>query len=181
MADRADITPDLLRQLLRFDPNTGKIFWLPRPIEMFPSERTWKMWNTRFANKAALTRVSMHGYSVGTLLGMPFSAHRVIFAMCHGEWADADVDHINGVRTDNRIANLRAATRSENLRNSKIRNTNKSGIKGVQWCKRERKWLAHIRVNNKQICLGRFDDKTAAANSYATASALYHREFGRIK
>src|SRR6516165_2528570 len=97
-----------LGELLRYEPKTGKLFWKPRPIEMFafdPSvhttkriysaERAWKKWNTRYAEKEALTAINNWGYRHGQVLGQTMQAHRVIWKMVTGRFPEM-IDHING-------------------------------------------------------------------------------------
>jgi hypothetical protein len=111
-------------------------------------------------------------YSCGKLL-----AHRVAWAMTYGEWPAEVIDHINGNRSDNRLCNLRQATRSQNLINSKLRSDNSSGFKGVSWCSGKKKWDARIYSATKLRLLGRFKTKEEAIAAYATAAAELHGEF----
>jgi hypothetical protein len=98
----------------------------------------------------------------------------------HNEWPNGQIDHINGDRLDNRICNLRVASHAENQRNSRRPTANTSGIKGVSWDKRESKWQANIRVNNKMINLGRFNNKEDAAAVYRAAALRYHGDFAKF-
>jgi len=80
------------------------------------------------------------------------------------------VDHINRIRDDNRIANLRDVSQSENLQNRCMLPNNKSGYLGVSWNKNAKKWIAQIRRNNKQTYLGCFDDPKEAHQAYLNAA-----------
>lgn len=104
------------------------------------------------------------------------SIHRVIL----GEPEGLDVDHVDGNGLDNRRANLRVATRSQNQWNQRLRIDNTSGYKGVHWDKAEGKWKARIRLNGTRISLGYYGTLDAAHEAYAKASAQLHGEFGRI-
>lgn len=184
MAERILPTPDQLRQLLRYEPDTGKLFWKERPESMFyglayPAKRLAKVWNSKYADKEAMTAVRGSGYRTGRVFSRQYQAHRVAWAIYHGTWPSKDIDHINGNPGDNSISNLRLATVSENMRNTRIRSDNKSGIKGVFWAERYGKWEAQIAVHGKSIALGRFSDIGDAAAAYRNAAEKLHGEFAR--
>lgn len=165
----ADLTQARLREVLNYDPETGDFHW-----------------RKRLSNRAAAgkkTGLSRHnGYSVIRLDRKLHFAHRLAFLYIHGRWPTADVDHINGVRDDNRICNLREATRAENIRNSHIRSDNKSGFKGVSWNAGAKLWMANIRTKNRtNEFLGLFDTPEEAHEAYAVAAKKYFGQFARIK
>ena len=83
----------------------------------------------------------------------------------HGVEPELEMDHINGNPTDNRLCNLRLATRAQNLVNTKARK-NSSGIKGVSWYAAGKKWRAQIKVNGKTHYLGAYSSKEEAAEKY---------------
>lgn len=105
-----------------------------------------------------------------------YSAHRLVFLWHYG-WLPAEVDHINNDHSDNRVENLRPATRSENQRNIGILSSNKSGVKGVCWHKSSRKWRADCRVNGTLNYLGLFSTIEAAAKAVQQFRAQHHGEF----
>lgn len=182
MAKRDFPTPETLRQLLRYDPETGKLFWRPRPLEMFATKRAFTVWNSRFSNKEAFTaRDSCNGYRVGNVNYKLCMAHRVIWAIVHGRWPENDIDHINGNREDNRLANLREATRSQNNMNSGRRADNISGYRGVHFNKQQGKWQARVHVNKKSVHLGFFKTPEAAHAAYCEAAKKYYGEFARTQ
>ena len=91
------------------------------------------------------------------------------------------IDHINHDGMDNRGANLRAATRSQNMCHRKKRSrTTRSKYKGIHWKKRNRKWQAMITVESKRIYLGHFRDEIDAAKAYDRAARKYHGEFASL-
>lgn len=170
-----------LRALLRYDADTGKLYWIERPRNMFTKEFLHRSWNTRRAGKEALTHVSDAGYKAGIILKKGCKAHRVAWAIYHGSWPALDIDHINCDKTDNRISNLRLASPSENKRNTKVYKNNKSGFKGVFWGKSAKSWVARIGVSGSQIHLGKFNSPEEAHAAYCKASKMYHGEFSRTE
>lgn len=149
-------TPEELRQLFNYGPETGKLFWRPRPSETFTDERAFKIWTTKHAGKEALANLNAYGYRFGSCRGKWMYAHRVVWAWMTGEWPEVHIDHINHDRADNRFANLRAATVSENQRNRSIGPSSTSGHVGVTLDKRRGTWQAHIKVGGKRRHLGSF-------------------------
>lgn len=168
--------PDIehLRQRLRYEPETGKLFWLAH-------ESQRPQWSSRFAGTIAFNSLSENGYLKGVVNNITLKAHRVAYAIYHGIWPNDDVDHINGIRTDNRINNLRVVSRTENMRNAKRYKCNKTGVTGVYWNKALQKYEAKIQVNKKQIFLGVFRTKELAAQARLNAEKAncFHINHGR--
>jgi hypothetical protein len=117
------------------------------------------------------------GYSYVEIRGKGYLIHRVAWLLTHGVWPAAQIDHVNGVRTDNRLANLREATQSENLYNRGAQTNNTTGFKGVCWDKHHRKYKAQIMVQGKKINLGHFAAPEAAYASYQSAAHANHGAF----
>ncbi len=90
-----------------------------------------------------------------------------------------ETDHKDCNGLNNRLCNLRIATTAQNQFNQRLRRDNSSGVKGVYWCKRTKRWRAHIKQNGKHIYLGGYKEKHEAAAAYAEASKRLHGEFGR--
>ena len=157
---------DYLRKRLRYEPETGKLFWLD--YEGMPNN-----WRARFAGKEAFTSIMNIGYSHGSVDGRLYLAHRVAYAIHHGEWPTMGVDHINGVRNDNRINNLRVVSQQDNLRNSSMKTNNTSGVTGVSWYKPTGRWLARVCVGYHRIHIGYFDTIEEATAARKEASAKY--------
>lgn len=134
----------LLRQCLKYDPLTGNIYHKRRPESMFNGPNQTKRWNGRFAGKRADSQ-SSDGYIRISINRARLRGHRVAWALYYGEWPQSEIDHINGDRCDNRIQNLRLATRQANMRNISKRADNTSGATGVGWHAKTGKWRAHIR------------------------------------
>ncbi len=183
---RQAITPAVLRQLLRYEPESGKLFWLNRSPEFFAegrqtAARSAAVWNGRYAGKEALTARHDAGYRVGSVFDVAVFANRAAWAIMTGEWPASFVDHINGNPEDNRWSNLRLATNAENLRNRGKQKNNTSGFKGVTWCKTKRRWIAQIKLMQKTKNLGSFKDAAEAHEAYAAAATLIHREYARAE
>jgi hypothetical protein len=172
-------SPNLMRKLLRYEPDTGKLFWLERSIDLCISERALAAFNAQFAGKEAFTADNGDGYRCSYLFGRTMRAHRVIWAIVYGDWPKDQVDHINGVRSDNRICNLRAATHSQNAHNARHSSLNTSGFRGVHRVYGRDRWQARITFNGKRISLGVYQTPEEAHDAYRRASKQYHGEFGR--
>lgn len=181
MANQPLPSPDVLRQLLSYDPETGKLFWKERGPEWFDSEPRHRAWNTRCAGKEAFTSRHGEGYKCGKVLDRLILAHRAIWAIQTGEWPSDDTDHIDGDRANNRWVNLRAVCRVENMRNTKRSKANSSGHIGVWWSKQVKSWIAEIKVDGKKFHLGTFDDiaDAAAARKAAEKQHDFHENHGR--
>lgn len=178
------IEPSEVRSLLRYEPDTGKLYWLERGVSLFrgkyPAQRSCRSWNARNAGKEAFTAVGASGYREGRIHNRIYRAHRVIWAIAHGEWPE-QVDHINGDRADNRLVNLRAVTRFQNARNTKLPITNTSGVMGVERHVGGTRWRARIKVNRRQIHLGYFVELSDAIAARKAAEKKYgfHANHGR--
>lgn len=187
MAKRQLPPPEVLRQLLRYEPETGAFYWLPRGGEWFggkgaPAEKACIRFNRQYAGCRALHSIDDKGYCYGEILQRKLKAHRVAWAHYHGAWPSGEVDHINGDRQDNRIVNLRDVSSAENSQNIKMSTRNTSGVFGVYWNRQLQRWHARIRKNNQIHHLGYFDDIQAAdAARRAAEQALgFHPNHGRI-
>lgn len=178
MAKKPIPTPEELRQLLTYDPETGKLFWKERTPEMFGAgnqtpERNCSSWNKKYANKEAFTASSL-GYHVGAVYRHKMYAHQVAWALYHGEWPDKEIDHINRIKSDNRIANLRLATRAQNKQNLGLYRNNTSGHQGVTWCKDKLKWQASIKCRGRGYYLGRYEEIADAVAAHTSAKRRLH-------
>lgn len=107
--------------------------------------------------------------------GKDYLAHRLAWLYMTGAWPTNQIDHINGVRDDNRISNLRGATNAENQQNTALRDDNTSGFMGVSWFRERGKWHARITIAGKDKHLGYFDTPEDAHEAYLTAKAAHHR------
>lgn len=108
-----------------------------------------------------------------------YKLHRLIWFYVYRKWPDGDIDHINGDRTDNRISNLRDASRAQNMWNMRTPKKNKSGRKGVSWDSSKGKWRATIKVNGRHIQLGRFNKFEDAVSARIAGEQSLHGEYAR--
>ncbi len=176
MAVKSLPSPGVLRQLLRYEPDTGKLFWLPRGPEWFATVPSSRTWNSRYAGGEAGT-VGMAGYinvRVGkhVLLG-----HRVAWAITYGSWPKGMLDHANGVKVDNRLVNLRQASASENGCNRPASSKNPSGLKGAYYLTRENCWTSVIKYDGRRKYLGQFKTPEEAHAAYISAARKLHGDF----
>lgn len=191
MAKNPIPTPDELRQLLRYEPDTGRFFWLTRP-EDDPRmlRRLTRNWNARFAGKEAFLTISKRGYYSCTLVNRHVYAHRAAWAIHHGHWPDGPIDHIDGDPLNNRIENLRVVTDLENRRNVRpysgsIRKS-RTGCVGVWWDDKRKAYQAYITLRGKRINLGRhsaFEDAQKVRKQAEQDLGYHpnHGDFSRLK
>lgn len=179
------LCPADLRDLLYYNPVTGGLLWRLRPIRFFDETTrsalgNQAVWNARHAGHPALNCLAANGYLCGSILRTGYKAHRVAWAIYFGYWPSGYIDHENGVRTDNRISNLRDVTKEGNGRNQKLHSTNSSGISGVSLCRDSGKWRARIPRDGKMQFLGSFTTREEAAQARKRAERLlgYHENHG---
>ena len=140
-----------LRDCFSYDPETGAV---SRIKSAAPN-----------AKLGPITTITPAGYLSLILKRVNYSVHRVAWLLSFGMWPAGEIDHINGVKTDNRLSNLREATRSQNEWNSPMRKANTSGYKGVGATKGGR-WQARIKQFDKYTYLGTFDTAEEAHQAY---------------
>ena len=152
-----------------YDYKDGELYWKKNTDGKRP-----------IGSKAGGDCVNSEGRKSVSVYGKRYPASRVIFLHQNG-YLPFMVDHINGIKTDNRIENLRPATYPENNRNARIRKDNSSGCKNVCWRKDRKKWVVGIRINGKRINFGFFDDLELADLVAHEARDKYHKDFARHK
>lgn len=157
---------DYLRSILSYDEEIGLIFWKINK-------------NSRARKGAVAGCLALDGYWQIRIDSATHRAHRIAWALHYGKFPELLVDHINGVRHDNRISNLRLCDHYGNSRNKGVSKRSKSGVKGVYWNKQLGKWHAQIEACGLQRHLGFFTDIEEARIAYINASNLHHGEFAR--
>lgn len=155
------VTQDRLKEVLDYDPDTG-VF-------------TWKK---KISRKVVVGKIAGcpdgGGYTIIRIDHKTYKAHRLAWLYVTGAFPKDQIDHINRVKTDNRICNLREASPRENQQNHPIHRDNTSGVTGVDWVKRAKKWRAVIKHKGRNIHLGYYNTIEEAAMSRAIAKAKYH-------
>ena len=123
-------------------------------------------------------RQSSSGYLNVDIDGKTYKVHRIIFMMHHGYMPEY-IDHINGNKLDNRIENLRKATKEQNGWNRGIQKNNKSGIKGVSWNSQSKKWRVQLRHDGKVKYIGQFEDLELAELVATETRNKFHGDYAR--
>ena len=185
-----ELTAEIARELLTYNPDTGKLFWKERPPKYFKNPNSIKRWNTRWAGKEALTAITFSKYGHisrlnGFVLNKSYSTHRIAWLMYYGEWPKNQIDHINQDPTDNRIENLRDVTNAENSKNRTLQKNNTTGYLGVSLYeyKGYKKYRARIRINSIDKHLGYYDtvEEAAAVRAVASINYNFHPNHGNEK
>lgn len=172
---RKQITHNELIKRLNYNKQTGKFTWHEREIK----SQYDKTWNKKHAgNETGYLR--HNGYKVINLNGKEYPCSRLAWYYVYGSWPEHEVDHINGNRADNRLINLRIATRSNNAMNRGIQSNNSSGYKGVWKRKGLNLWTASINVKGKKHYLGKFKSPEDAHHAYIKKQKELHGEFARL-
>jgi hypothetical protein len=135
---RCELTQDILKSVLRYGPETGHFTWLVKT-------------NNNMEQGMRAGHLLKSGYIAISIGSKLYRAHNLAWLYMTGEWPLNEVDHKNRCGADNWWKNLRPATHSQNMQNTKVRSDNKSGIKGVAWCESEGKWRSNVSVNGKRI------------------------------
>jgi hypothetical protein len=162
---KLDITQEELKSELSYDPDTGEFIWLRNTAKV------------RKGGKAGC--IDDQGYVRIHVRQRKYAAHRLAVLYITGRWPDAQVDHINGVRDENRWINLREVTKTQNMWNQKRRSTNTSGCPGVSFHKKNQNYISYIRDGEKRIYLGSTNHIFEAAALALSAKNRIHGEFAR--
>ena len=158
-------------RLFTYDRESGVLYWRIR-------NRT----TTRHKYVAGTYRGAKDGYRQVSIKGKHYMEHRIIMMLCFGHTPEnAEIDHINHIRNDNRLFNLRFVTHGENMRNKSVSSKSTTGVTGVCFYKRLQKYMAQIKVNREFIHLGYFDtlEEAAAARAEANLKFNFNNNHGK--
>lgn len=160
------ITQALLKEVLKYNPKTGIFMWIKQRGR---------------ASIGDIAGCNKLGYIEIRVYGKKYKAHNLAFLYMTGKFPAGECDHINHIKNDNTWSNLRDVTHQNNKRNVKLLKTNSSGIVGVKFHKRDKKWMVYIGHDGKQLHLGNFDNifDAAACRIKASRKYGYHENHGR--
>lgn len=155
------LTAGRLRELMSYDKETGEL--------------TWRVSRGSIKSRSTVGWKNGNGYFRTSVDGRDYYVHRLVWLYVYGAWPTDQIDHANAIRDDNRISNLREATRSENLGNQRrAQSSNKTGLLGVSWRSANKKFCAHIDLNGERTTLGLFNTAEEAHQAYLKAKRELH-------
>ena len=161
----SDIPVAELRRLFTYNPDDGELRWAV--------DRN----GGAYAGDVAGTNTG-RGYLAICTRGKNYRVHRIVWAIVHGEWPELQIDHINGIRDDNRLCNLRLATAQQNMIGRRgFSRPSASGYRGVHRTKGSKPFRAYARINGKNVILGYFHCPKEAHAVHVAAVLEHHGEF----
>lgn len=165
----SSMTRTQLKEILRYDPDTGVFTWATRKAMCVKPGRV-----------AGYTK---DGYIYIGIDKKTYLAHRLAWLYVYGVWPKKQIDHIDGIRNNNKMANLRSVSGKINSRNQKTPVSNTSGMMGVCWSRKCKKWQAAIKCEGVSLHLGLYDNFFDACCARKSAERKYgfHENHGRIK
>lgn len=167
----SDATKAEIARRVRYEPETGKFFWRV------------KVRGAKWDAGDEIVGTPCAGYRTICVNRHEHYLHRIAVFLVTGVWPMSEVDHVDQDKANNRYGNLRAVDHSGNMRNLPMPRTNTSGYVGVTWAKRRSKWFAQIKIGERNIGLGYFDDIEAAAAARKAANDKhgFHPNHGAAK
>lgn len=165
MNTNESVTQEYLKELFKYEPETGNFIRIKRSL------------NNKFDIGTIAGRLNQNGYVNIKINDKLYKVHRLAWLYTYGVWPIEFIDHINGIKHDNRLCNLREATRADNGKNRIRFKSNISGFVGVSWYPRYNKWHSCITVDKKKMSLGYHLEINDAVNAYHEAATKYFGEF----
>jgi hypothetical protein len=166
---RARPTPDELRQMFHYDPESGFLYWKVRASRRI-----------QIGDVAGVASAKEKGRITVGISGRLFRAHVIAWAVVTGVWPENEIDHRDENPGNNKWKNLREASKSQNTCNIRHIKSNTSGYKGVSYDKKRNKYAAKIKKDGKIAYLGRFNTPWEASAAYQAACKLLHKEFAKF-
>lgn len=160
------INIDTINEYLSYDQETGEIKWKKPPHHLIKPGDNAGFFEPR-------------GYLVIQFKKTFFKGHRIAWAIVNNEFPSGEIDHIDGNPSNNKISNLRVVDRSKNQMNRRISTNNKSGIKGVHFCKSKQKWISRISCGKSRIHIGQFDSFDEAFQKRKEIEKNLHGQYAR--
>lgn len=170
-----EVFPEL-SEYVRYDKDTGKLYWKERPLSHFISSQACKIWNTKHAGTECGT--TCNGYRQLRYNSEAFKVHRIILYMLTGELG-ISTDHIDGNTLNNRPDNLRWVNHATNMKNKKLYSNNTTGKSGVFYDAAKNKFKAQTGSGSNRVHLGTFNTKQEAIDARQSAESEYHTNHGR--
>lgn len=168
---KKNITQKALKNLLTYNKDTGEFRWKEKRRGVLNANQVAGSYNS-------------YGYRQIVINRTNYLAHRLAWLYVYGEFPEDQIDHINRVKDDNSISNLRCVSNQENSRNKGLQSNNKSGHVGVSWSKNHNKWMARIGIGKEAASklglktphkyIGLFVDFDDAVSAYLEAKEKYH-------
>jgi hypothetical protein len=159
------LTYEEVKEMFDYDSEKGILIWKTRPI------------NSKYLIGTVAGSLHSTGYVTIRIKKIEYKSHRIIWLLMTGKWPENQIDHINGIRNDNRFCNLREATGSQNNANTP-RRINVSGYKGVS--KERKKWRARISLNNKPMSIGYYDTPEEAHAAYVAKAKELFGDYAKV-
>jgi hypothetical protein len=170
-------TQRYLVECFDYEADTGRLYWRDRPIHHFKKEYAARAMNKKYAGKEIALFINK-GHAYVGVGNKTYAVHRIIWKLVYGTDPGEYIDHVNGDRSDNRIANLREATNAQNQMNQRGRTqVSNTGVVGVNYHKRDRSYRAYMRINNKSKHLGNYKNIEDAIRARLEAEKSYQGEY----